>query len=160
MSTNKQNAVVIPDGLHGDELREWLSINATDTRMERYTRILTEDEISTCKSEMVRLEMEKEDINDEFTLVKNEFKGKIKEREIECKILRTKIRSKSVEEKGEVYVFRLKEQNRIMEYTPYGDLISNRRMTPEEMQHGLFDTDNMKVTFIDKGKEGKNASNS
>jgi len=126
---------IIPEGLHGEELKDWLDANATTTREDEFTRFLTPEELIEKNAEYVKTGMQHDVINDEFVDVKKGYSSRLKTCKSEIKNLSKIIRRKAVQEFGEIYVFRDEEQGRIIEYTAQGQLIVDRRMTPEDRQN-------------------------
>jgi hypothetical protein len=133
MATKSTHAQ-IPSHLHGDELKEWLENNATTTREDEYTRLLTEEEITQKNSEYVKNGMLHDVISDEYSATRKNYISKLKVVKAEIKDLSKQIRKKAVDEYGEIYVFRDDDKGRIIEYTSQGQLITDRRMTPEDRQ--------------------------
>lgn len=131
---NKHQSM-IPVGLEGNELTEWLNNHCDNTREGEYTRELTEEELIQKNAEYVRIGMLHDVTNDQFTDVKKGFQKRLKEYKGQTKDLSKIIRKQAIEESGEIYVFRDDLAGRITEYTPQGKLIISRRMTPEDRQN-------------------------
>lgn len=130
---NKSNEI-IPSELHGEELKDWLETNATTTKEDEYTRFLTPEELVEKNAEYVKTGMQHDVINEEFSDVKKGYTSRLKTCKAEIKELSKIIRRKAVQEYGQIYVFRDDEAGRIKEFTPQGQLIIDRRMTPEDRQ--------------------------
>lgn len=137
-TTNNQGAGILPEGLDGDSLHLWLETNATDTRNDRYIRNLSAEEVSQAETDCARLGIESDDIQEEFSKIKGQFKAKLDERKNSAKILRTQIRTKTKEEVSTLYTFIDKEGLWITEFNASGKMVTDRELTLTEMKkHGL-----------------------
>lgn len=133
MNNKKQNSI-IPEDISGPELKEWLEVNATETRNDEYTRLLTPDEVTAKQVEQSQSVIKLEETENEYKDIRTDFTAKIKSNKKQIKELSKVIRRKAIDDFGTIYRFRDFENMRIVEFTQFGQEIENRRMTPEERQ--------------------------
>lgn len=124
----------IPENLHGEELKDWLETNASTTKEDEYTRFLTPEELIEKNGDYVKTGMQHDVINEEYADVRKGYVSRLKKCKTEIKDLSKIIRRKAVQEYGPIYIFRDDDKGRIIEYTATGQLIVDRRMTPEDRQ--------------------------
>ncbi len=124
----------IPENLHGEELKDWLETNASTTKEDEYTRYLTPEELIEKNAEYVKTGMQHDVISEEFADVRKGYTSRLKTCKTEIKNLSKIIRRKAVQEFGPIFIFRDDDKGRIIEYTATGQLIVDRRMTPEDRQ--------------------------
>lgn len=99
-----------------------------------YTKQLTPEEITIKKDEFTNQSMMKSTLTDELTEVKADYKGRIDPLTKSLKQTMKEIKNKSIECMGKVYKFADYENQMIHVVDPLGNLISSRRMLPEERQ--------------------------
>lgn len=128
--TNKH----FPADLHGPQLKEHLEVHADQIRQDSYVRPLSPDEITEHKSQYVEAGLEKQTLDEELAEIKKDFNAKLKDIKERFKTHGKCIRRKAIEQEGNIYVFRDTDEGRIYEYTEHGQLITDRRMNPEERQ--------------------------
>lgn len=125
---------ILPENLHGQALIDFMEAHADATREDFYTRPLTPDEIIEHKSLYVEAGLEKQTLEEEMSEIRKEHKQKHDSIKQRFKHHGKCIKTKSIEQKGIIYLFKDFENGRVYEYTEYGQLISDRRMNPEDRQ--------------------------
>jgi hypothetical protein len=99
-----------------------------------YMKPLTQDELSIKKDELANAAILKAVIEDELAQIKAQYKDKIEPlREIVNKSIEA-IKNKAIEVKGNVYKLADYDNQMIHMVDPLGNVLSSRRMLPEERQ--------------------------
>jgi molybdopterin converting factor small subunit len=114
-----------------------LQINADKVETTTYEKELTEDELIAKREEFVDNSIVVSKLEDELAEKKKEFKNKIEPVKLVNRALQQEIKTKKKEVKG--LLFQMADQvNSMMEvYDETGELVSSRRLRPEEKQTRL-----------------------
>jgi hypothetical protein len=104
---------------------------------QAYMKALTEEELQIRRERIVQVSLLKAVVEDEFQQVKDEFKMKLDPLKDEFSQLLDELRVKMVEVTGKVYTLP-DHENRMMHFVDEsGNVLSSRRMLPEETQYRM-----------------------
>lgn len=120
--------------LEGDELRRRLTDNADGIDEGPYTRRLTEEEIVLTKDRLAERTLDLFDLEEHKKEVVADFKEKIDPVKAEIGLHLRAIRTGVEERRGTLYKFVNHEAGMVDFYDDRGELISSRRVRPEERQ--------------------------
>ncbi len=125
-------------GLSETARREYMEANAHRVEDTRYSKPLTEEDIAECKTAVSENCIKFNDLDEEFSEIKKEFKGKMKPLAEHNKILLNEIRTRQRLVAGVIWHMPNYEDSQIETYNGEGEMISSRRMKPEEKQGNLY----------------------
>jgi hypothetical protein len=133
----EENKNILPPNLHGEALKEYLELYADQVREDDYIRQLSPDEITEHRATYSNAGLEKEQLEEELAAKRKEIKKLIDTIKIQMKAHSTAIKKKAIEVKGKIYTFKDFDNGIVYEYTEFGQLITDRRMRPEERQRTI-----------------------
>ncbi|HEX6427978.1 MAG TPA: hypothetical protein VF008_09850 [Niastella sp.] len=128
--------IFMPDLLPEERLRI-LQTNADKVEETDYDKELTEEELIAKREEFVDNSIDVSKLEDELAEKKKEFKNKIEPIKLVNRALQKEIKTKKKVVKG--FLFQMADQvNSMMEtYDQDGELVSSRRLRPDEKQTRL-----------------------
>jgi hypothetical protein len=115
---------------------ETLEASADKIENFSYTRPFTSDQILVFKDNLSTKMIELSAIEDEFKIVKDEYKGRMNPLKIATKDLLTSIKNKAefITERCFIFI----EDNEVGYYNAEGDLVYQRPLLPGEKQKTIF----------------------
>ena len=120
-----------------DRLR--LLIDNCDSREEtNYMKDLGQEELDVKRETLTANYIQINDFDEELTAIKAGFKEKTEPLKLQNKSLLTQIKTRKEEVKGIIFNFADHEGGMMNTYDEQGELISSRRLRPEEKQAKLF----------------------
>lgn len=120
-----------------DERQTLLIGESVRSEEQAYMKALTDDELAIRRERIVQVSLMKAVVEDEYQQVKDEFKMKLDPLKDEFSQLLDELRVKMVEVTGKVYTLP-DHDNQMMHFIDQsGNVLSSRRMLPEERQHRL-----------------------
>lgn len=99
-----------------------------------YTKRLSEEELQIKREDLANAAIKKAMIEDEFAEIKAQFKDRLEPVNITLKESIEAVKNRSVSIMGKVYKLADYENQMIHVVDPVGNVISSRRMLPEERQ--------------------------
>lgn len=103
-----------------------------------YTIPLTEDELTVRREQKVQADIKLAELATEKQVFLDAHKLKVLPVSVKSATLLDTVRRRHEDRKTTVYVYRDDETGMVGMYDPMGNLISSRRMTPEEKQGNIF----------------------
>lgn len=103
-----------------------------------YERDLSEDELNVKRETFVDNSINVSKLEDELNAYKKAYKGKIEPIKIVNKGLQFEIKTKRTTEKGTLFHLANHDSGYMESYNEAGELISKRRLRPEERQARLY----------------------
>jgi len=125
-------------GLGAAERKEFLQSNAAGIYEGKYSRPLTDEEITKAKDELSQEVLTLMDLEADFKELKDAHKAKVKPHEETKKLLATQVRTKQITANGIVYDLPNYETGFMEIYNQDGELLSTRKLRPEEKQGNVF----------------------
>lgn len=104
---------------------------------QAYMKALTDEELQIRRERIVQVSLLKAVVEDDFQQVKDEFKMKLDPLKDEFSQLLDELRVKMVEVTGKVFTLPDHENQMMHFIDESGNVLSSRRMLPEERQHRL-----------------------
>jgi len=104
---------------------------------QRYMRRLTETEINNYRKEVADLSIEAEILEEDFQVVKDDLKAKLKPIKKAIRTALHLVRYKQIEDIREVYLVPNYNTGKMEIVDLTGDVIEKRNLTPDEMQVSL-----------------------
>lgn len=101
---------------------------------QAYMKPLSPDELNVFKDDLANAAILKAVIEDELNEIKLQYKAKIEPLRLRVSEAIDAIKNKAVEVKGDVYKMADHDNNMIHHVDPLGNVLSSRRMLPEERQ--------------------------
>lgn len=99
-----------------------------------YTKRLSEEELQIKREDLANAAIKKAMIEDEFAEIKAQFKDRLEPVNIVLKESIEAVKNRSVSIMGKVYKLADYDNQMIHVVDPFGNVISSRRMLPEERQ--------------------------
>lgn len=124
--------------LSDNERVSFLQTNAHSIDEGKYSRPITADEKTMLREKHTDNSIKLSDLKEEFDEVKKQYKENIEPFVLENKTLLTEIRTSQRIEKGTLYHLANHESGFMESYNERGELITTRRLRPDEKQAGLF----------------------
>jgi len=124
--------------LSANERANHLQSNAHSIDEGKYSRPITADEKTMLREKHTDNAIKLSDLKEEFDEVKKTYKDNIEPYVQENKTLLSEIRTSQRIEKGTLYHLANHESGMMESYNEHGELISTRRLRPDEKQAGLF----------------------
>jgi len=121
-------------GLPPDELKRVLTDNADQVENTTYMKSLTETQLAERREKLVENSIQLGIMEDELDSVKAEYKIKMKPLKLDNANLLTQLKHKQAEVKGFLYHIASHEEGMMGTYDENGELISSRRLRPDEKQ--------------------------
>lgn len=120
-----------------DRLR--LLIDNSDDREEtNYMKDLTQEELDVKRETLTTNYIKLNDLDEELTKIKGEFKLQTEPLKQENKVLLGQVKTRKEEMKGLLFHFADHEEGMMNTYDDLGELVSSRRLLPKEKQGKLF----------------------
>jgi hypothetical protein len=113
---------------------QMLRDNAEKTERFDYMRDFDDDELANKKDEFAQKNIELRKIEDEFQLVKDDFKTKMKPVKEECYSLLDQIRNKGQFVTEDVYLLANQEDGLMEYYNSDGQVVHTRKLNKDEKQ--------------------------
>jgi hypothetical protein len=120
------------------QMESMLRTNCESKVETKYYRDLTEQDLVEKHQELSKNLIEMNQIEDEFKVVKDEFKDRLKPMAQKQKELLDAIKVKKELHEGTLYTMANHEDGVMETYTETGEFYESRRMKPEERQARLF----------------------
>jgi CRISPR/Cas system-associated protein Cas5 (RAMP superfamily) len=121
-----------------DEERQTLLVGeSVKVEEQAYMKALSEEELQIRRERIVQVSLLKAVVEDEFQTVKDEFKMKLDPLKEEFSQLLDELRVKMVEVTGKVYTLPDHENQMMHFIDERGNVLSSRRMLPEERQYRI-----------------------
>lgn len=117
---------------------------------QAYMKALTEEELHIRRERIVQVSLMKAVVEDELQQVKDEFKMKLDPLKSEFSQLLDELRVKMVEVTGKVYTLPDHENQMMHFIDERGNVLSSRRMLPEERQYRMPFTQQLNVTVNER----------
>ena len=125
---------LIPQNLIGDELIEWLKLNASEIHDGRYFRPFTLEELHSARElfadESVNFNREEEEVKEKV----KDLKETLKEQKGMLKGLLQSIQDEGITQDGKTYIIHDYEARQVYTYDNVGNLTSTRKLLPSERQ--------------------------
>lgn len=112
--------------------------NADKVEQTEYEKELTEDELVARREQFVDNSIDVSKLEDELAEKKKEYKNKIEPIKLVNRGLQREIKTKKKEVKGFLYHMADHINNMMETWDESGELVSSRRLRPEEKQARLF----------------------
>lgn len=136
--------------LSAEERQTILVGESIKTEDQVYMKALTNDELQIRRERIVQVSLLKAVIEDEFQQIKDDFKFKLEPLKDEFSQLLDELRVKMVEVTGKVYTLP-DHENQMMHFVDEaGNVLSSRRMLPEERQGRLPFTHHLNVNVDER----------
>ncbi len=103
-----------------------------------YEKELTPEELDAKREEFVDNSIKVSTLEDELNEVKATYKGKIEPVKLHNKILQQEVKTKKQKVKGTLFHMANQELGYMETYEESGEMISSRRLRPDEKQARLF----------------------
>lgn len=133
----KQNILIGLD--HIDDVEAYMRDACDGVEQGSYMRVLTADELSLKREELSTKFIEHAKIDEEFSNVKEQYKDQLVPMAKELKLIASVINAGQEECRGTTYKFIDRESGYVGFYDERGNLVSSRRMLPEESQSHILD---------------------
>lgn len=133
----KQNILLGLD--HIDDVEAYMRDTCDGVEHGRYMRVLTAEELSVKREELSTTIIEKYKVEEEFDAIKEEFKERLAPLSKEAKRLAATINSGQEECQGSTYKFIDRESGYVGFYDERGNLVSSRRILPDEKQSTIIE---------------------
>jgi hypothetical protein len=129
-----------------EEERQTLLVGeSVKTEEQAYMKALTDDELQIRRERIVQVSLMKSVIEDEYKTIKDEFKLKLDPLKDEFSQLLDELRVKMIEVTGKVFTLP-DHDNQMMHFIDEsGNVLSSRRMLPEERQYRMPFTQHINV---------------
>ncbi len=121
-------------GLNPNELKEFLHSNAASIEEGTYFKNFNEEERAVTQGEFSDLSLKLLRKEQELDEIKAKFKAEIKPMKQQQTELLSQISHNGEHLEGKLYLFDNQETGMMESYNEYGELISTRRLRPEERQ--------------------------
>lgn len=121
-----------------EERETVLQGEALSVEVQSYMQPLSPDELAVKKDEFTNAAILKAATENELTDIKKEFKDKLDPLRSKISECLTAIKNKAVEVKGNIYKLPDYENQMIHFIDPLGNVLSSRRMLPEEKQYRIM----------------------
>lgn len=112
--------------------------NCDSQEMTTYLRDLTQEELDNKRETLVDNLIKASNLEDELDEIKDGFKTKMKPLKDANKILQQEVKTRKEQVSGNLYHMANHEDGMMETYDENGDLVSTRRLRPEEKQARLF----------------------
>jgi hypothetical protein len=132
-------------GLPQKEKEQWLETHATKIEEGQYFRPYDGEDLNQGRADFTAKAIELTRIEAEFEEIKNNFKAKIKMAKAQRAILMQNLMQQGEWLDGKQYMFDDQEIGMMHLFDESGQIISSRRLRPEERQMNLFNP-NAKVS--------------
>jgi|SRR6185437_9241796 len=103
-----------------------------------FKRTLTQEELDVKREELAQNLIDIDTKEDELDRIKEEYKGAIKPMKAQCKILLECVKTRKEEVKGQLFHLQNHHEGMMEVYDESGELISSRRLRPDEKQLRAF----------------------
>jgi gas vesicle protein len=124
--------------LSADERLNILRNNADKVEQTTYEKELTEDELIAKREQFVDNSIAVSKLEDELSEKKKEFKSKIDPLKLINRALQYEVKTKKTEVKGTIFHMADHVNGYMETYDESGELISSRRLRPDEKQARLY----------------------
>jgi len=124
--------------LSANERLQHLQTNAHSIDEGKYSRAISADEKTVLRERHTDNSIKLSDLKEEFDEVKKAYKENIEPFVLENKVMLAEIRTSQRFEKGTLYHLANHESGFMESYNQDGELISTRKLRPDEKQAGLF----------------------
>lgn len=142
--------------LPDDERQTLLLGESIEVNEQAYMKSLSDDELAVRRERIVQVSLMKAVIEDEYQSIKDNFKMKLDPLKLEFGELLDELRVKMVEITGKVYSLP-DHDNQMMHFIDIkGNVISSRRMLPEERQYRIPLSGQHITTSIHESRTGTN----
>lgn len=129
---------LFPDSLSKTERIHNLEAMAYAIEEGKYFKKLSVEEVEQKREIFTENVIQISDLNDKKKELINEIKNEIKPLSIENKSLMEAIRTKQEEVEGKIYLVDDQENGMMHSYDEMGELITSRRLRPNEKQTSIF----------------------
>lgn len=133
--------------LSDNERQTLLLGESVETKEEAYMKALRDDELTVKRERLVQVSLLKAVIEDEFQTIKDDFKMKLDPLKDEFSELLDQLRVKMIEVTGLVYKLPDHDNQMIHFVDASGNVLSSRRMLPEERQYRIPMQTNLTTTI-------------
>jgi hypothetical protein len=128
-----------------DQRAEMLEANAESVGEQTYAKPLTQEELDKERIDFTQKAIEVNALEEELKAVKERFAEELKPMREEMKEMMHTLKTRQRVVKGRVFTLKDFTTGMLGVYDDRGDLISSRRMTPEEGQLSINSSRTMKV---------------
>lgn len=120
--------------MNKDDRKDFLEAHSVKTVTQSYLKPMSESELRQAQEDFAQLAIEKAKVDDDFSLIKEEFKGRLKPLESQIAQKLQHIRIKAQEMNGPVHQIPDYDNFYMHTVADDGTYISGRMMFPEERQ--------------------------
>jgi len=120
--------------LSNEDRKSVLESEALSIEEGKYTKPLGKDELAFYKDQLADKSIQQATILDELKTVKDEFKARLEPVQLEIKKSLSAVKFKAIECDGKLYKLADFEEQMIHKVDELGNVISSRKMLPEERQ--------------------------
>jgi hypothetical protein len=121
-------------GMSANERRDFIEAHATRTLTQSYLKPMTEGELRQAQEDFAQWAIDKAKIDDDFSKVKEEFKGMLKPLNSKISQKLTSIKTRAQEVNGPVHQIPDYDNFYMHTVADDGTYLSGRMMLPEERQ--------------------------